>query len=126
MPFNALNIATSISIIDSLGLFDIDIFSKVLNRITVPGRDEVIKEKGRTVIVSITATPHLEILHNYQGKELFNNLILVTGMMGTGFSTWDEIYKTEKYRSYVKESMNYIYQEINEYVDSKTLEDFIG
>ena len=117
MPFNALNIATSISIIDSLGLFDIDIFNKVLNRITIPGRDEVIKEKGRTVIVSITSTPHLEILHNYQEKGLFNNLILVTGMMGTGFSTWDEIYKTDKYTSYVKESMNYIYQEINEYVD---------
>ena len=88
-----------------------------MNRITIPGRDEVIKEKGRTVIVSITSTPHLEILHNYQGKGLFNNLVLVTGMMGTGFSTWDEIYKTDKYTSYVKESMNYIYQEINEYVD---------
>lgn len=117
MPFNSLNIATSMSIIDSLDLFDIEAFNKVLNSITILGRDEVIQMKGRTVIVSITSTPHLEILHSYKEKEMINNLTLVTGMMGTGFSTWESIYKTDKYTSYVKESMQYIYNEINEYVD---------
>lgn len=117
MPFNSLNIATSISIIDSLDLLDLEVFNKVLNSITILGRDEVIKVKGRTVIVSITSTPHLEILHSYKEKGMINNLILVTGMMGTGFSTWDNIYKIDKYTNYVKESMQYIYKEINEYVD---------
>ena len=46
MPFNALNITTAFSIIDTLDLLEIKAFNEVLQDIIIKGRCEVIKEKG--------------------------------------------------------------------------------
>ena len=112
MPHNALNINLALSIIDTLGELDIELFNKVLNEITILGRDEVIKEKGRTVITSITCAPHLEVLKKYQNNGLINNIILVTGSYGSGFESWDKEYNSEKYTKYVNDSMKFIYKYI--------------
>ena len=112
MPHNALNINMALSIIDILGELDIELFNKVLNEITILGRDEVIKEKGRTVITSITCAPHLEVLKKYQNNGLINNIILVTGSYGSGFESWDKEYNSEKYTKYVNDSMKFIYKYI--------------
>lgn len=112
MPHNALNINMALSIIDTLGELDIELFNKVLNDITILGRDEVIKEKGRTVITSITCAPHLEVLKKYQNNGLINNIILVTGSYGSGFESWDKEYNSEKYTKYVNDSMKFIYKYI--------------
>ena len=112
MPHNALNINMALAIIDTLDELDIDLFNKVLNEITILGRDEVKKEKGRTIITSITCTPHLEILKKYQNNGLINNIILVTGSYGSGFESWDKEYNSERYSKYVNDSMKFIYKYI--------------
>lgn len=112
MPHNALNINMALSIIDTLDELDIDLFNKVLNEISILGRDEVIKEKNRTIITSITCAPHLEILKKYQNNGLINNIILVTGSYGSGFETWDKEYNSERYSKYVNDSMKFIYKYI--------------
>lgn len=112
MPHNALNINLAMAIIDTLGEFDIEAFNKILNNITIPGREEIIREKGRMVIISITCTPHLEVLKKYKGIGLINNIILVTGSYGSGFSTWEDKYNSKKYDDYVNESMKFIYKYI--------------
>lgn len=112
MPHNALNINMALAIIDTLDELDIDLFNKVLSKITILGRDEVIKEKGRTIITSITCAPHLEVLKKYQNSGLINNIILVTGSYGIGFESWDKEYNSEKYTKYVNDSMKFIYKYI--------------
>ena len=117
MPHNALNINMALAIIDSLGELNIKEFNKLLNSIIVLGRDEVIKEKGRTIIASITCTPHLEILKKYKEQGLINNIVLITGSYGSGYETWDKEYNSEKFEKHVNESMRFIYKYILRNVD---------
>lgn len=117
MPYNALNINLALAIIDSLGELRIELFNEILNSIIIPGRDEVIKDKGRTIIISITCAPHLEILKKYKERGEINNIILVTGSYGSGFVTWSEEYNSNKYSEYVNSSMKFIYKYINRHVD---------
>lgn len=112
MPFNALNITLAMAIIDTVGEFDEKIFKKLLKSIVIPGRDEVIKIKGRTIIISITCTPHLEILKKYKENGQIKNIKLITGSFGNGFSTWLPEYKGDKFSEYVSESMKWIYKYI--------------
>ena len=116
-PHNALNILLALSIIDTLGLFNKEIFNDLINSINILGRDEVIKYNGRTIIVSNTCSYHLEHLKKYQERGEINKIRLVTGSLGYGFSTWCEQYKCDKFNEYVNTSMKYIYKDINAYVD---------
>lgn len=109
MPFNALNITLAYAIIDTLNEMNIDAFRELLERIKIPGRDEVIKYNGRTIIISITCTPHLEILKRYKENNKINNIILITGSFGNGFNSWLSEYKDENFKNYVNESMRWAY-----------------
>lgn len=116
-PHNALNILLALSIIDSLGELDINEFNKLISDITILGRDEVIRIKGRTIIVSNTCASHLEYLKKYQERNEINKIRLVTGSLGYGFYSWGEAYKSDKFSEYVNSSMKYIYKYINNFVD---------
>ncbi|MBP5407851.1 MAG: hypothetical protein J6Y42_01765 [Bacilli bacterium] len=117
MPHNALNINMALAIIDSLNELKIEKFNELLKNIIILGRDEVIKEKGRTIITSVTCTPHLEILKKYKERYLINNIILITGSYGSGFSSWDSQYNSKEYEDYVNNSMKFIYKYIIKNVD---------
>lgn len=109
MPFNALNITLAYAILDSLGEMEDSEFNQLLEEIKIPGRDEVIKYNGRTIIISVTCTPHLEILKRYKENNKINNIILITGSFGNGFNSWLSEYKDENFKNYVNESMRWAY-----------------
>ena len=109
MPFNALNITLAYAILDSLGEMEDSKFNQLLEEIKIPGRDEVIKYNGRTIIISVTCTPHLEILKKYKESNKINNIILITGSFGNGFNSWLSEYKDENFKNYVNESMRWAY-----------------
>lgn len=117
MPFNALNITLAYAIIDTLNEMDIEAFRKLLERIIIPGRDEVIRYNKRTIIISVTCTPHLEILKRYKENNKINNIILVTGAFGNGFNSWLSEYKDENFKNYVNESMRWAYSYFIKNVD---------
>lgn len=110
MPFNALNITLAYAILDSLGEMEDSKFNQLLEEIKIPGRDEVIKYNGRTIIISVTCTPHLEILKRYKENNKINNIILITGSFGNGFNSWLSEYKDENFKNYVNESMRWAYR----------------
>lgn len=117
MPFNALNITLAYAILDSLGEMEDSKFNQLLEEIKIPGRDEVIKYNGRTIIISITCTPHLEILKRYKENNKINNIILITGSFGNGFNSWLSEYKDENFKNYVNESMRWAYSYFVKNVD---------
>ena len=112
MPFNALNIAMAFSIVDTLDLLDIKLLNEVLQDIIIKGRCEVVKEKERIVIISVMCMPHLEILKKYRERGEIKSLKILTGSYGAGFDTWDEIYKSDKYKKYINGSMILAYNYI--------------
>lgn len=109
MPFNALNITLAYAILDSLGEMEDSKFNQLLEEIKIPGRDEVIRYNKRTIIISVTCTPHLEILKKYKESNKINNIILITGSFGNGFNSWLSEYKDENFKNYVNESMKWAY-----------------
>lgn len=109
MPFNALNITLAYAILDSLGEMEDSKFNELLEEIKIPGRDEVIRYNKRTIIISVTCTPHLEILKKYKESNKINNIILITGSFGNGFNSWLSEYKDENFKNYVNESMRWAY-----------------
>ena len=109
MPFNALNITLAYAILDSLGEMEDSKFNQLLEEIKIPGRDEVIRYNKRTIIISVTCTPHLEILKKYKESNKINNIILITGSFGNGFNSWLSEYKNENFKNYVNESMRWAY-----------------
>ena len=109
MPFNALNITLAYAILDSLGEMEDSKFNQLLEEIKIPGRDEVIRYNKRTIIISVTCTPHLEILKRYKENNKINNIILITGSFGNGFNSWLSEYKDENFKNYVNESMRWAY-----------------
>ena len=117
MPFNALNITLAYAILDSLGEMEDSKFNQLLEEIKIPGRDEVIRYNGRTIIITITCTPHLEIIKRYKEKGKVKNIRLVTGSFGKGFNSWLEEYKEEKFTKYVEESMRWAYSYFVKNVD---------
>ena len=117
MPFNALNITLAYAILDSLGEMEDSKFNQLLEEIKIPGRDEVIRYNGRTIIIMITCTPHLEIIKRYKEKGKVKNIRLVTGSFGKGFNSWLEEYKEEKFTKYVEESMRWAYSYFVKNVD---------
>lgn len=109
MPFNALNITLAYAILDSLGEMEDSKFNQLLEEIKIPGRDEVIRYNKRTIIISVTCTPHLEILKKYKENNKINNIILITGSFGNGFNSWLSEYKDENFKNYVNEAMRWAY-----------------
>ena len=109
MPFNALNITLAYAILDSLGEMEDSKFNQLLEEIKIPGRDEVIRYNKRTIIISVTCTPHLEILKKYKESNKINNIILITGSFGNGFNSWLSEYKDGNFKNYVNESMRWAY-----------------
>lgn len=117
MPFNALNITLAYGIIDTLGEMDDNEFNNLIKEIVIEGRDEVIKYKNITIIITITCTPHLEILKRYKERKEINNIILVTGSFGNGFNSWLSEYKGQTFETYVNESMKWAYKYFTKHAD---------
>jgi len=103
LPHNALNIACATGILKALNVLDAHQFNKCIDNITVLGRDQIIKAKGRTIIIGMCLNPHLEVLAQYKRCGEINNIKVLTGAVGRGFISWDEQFKAERFTSRLSE-----------------------
>lgn len=88
LPHNIDNITCAAAIIDALDEFDSDLFQKLLDQISIPGREEIIKVNGRTIVIGVFLVPILSILNKYKNNGDCKKIKVVCGMAGTGFKTW--------------------------------------
>lgn len=96
MPYNAINIMAVMAIVDTLNIFDYEVFKDLLLDIEIPGRDEVIKSNGRTIIITTGIDPQLTILKKYKQTNEVNKLIVVSGAPGFGYKNWTYDFSEEK------------------------------
>ena len=133
LPHSITNIACVVSILEALGEFDSEVFSKFLLNINIPGREEVIKANGRTIIIGMYLVPMLSILKSYKNKGYCDCIKVVCGMPGVGFKTWDK-HLSDKRRldildyihrdamACVKKNADYIYLTSNDPAASNPME----
>jgi UDP-N-acetylmuramyl tripeptide synthase len=109
---NALNITCAISIIEALGIFNANLFANYISNINIPGREEIIRFKDRTIIIGVSLNPALENFKRYKQNSNINKIKVVVGSIGTGFVSWSQEFNTQLFknkRSYTRSyAMNYL------------------
>ena len=133
LPHSITNIACVVSILEALGEFDSETFRKFLLNVTIPGREEVIKVNGRTIIIGVYLVPMLSVLKGYRIKGNCDCVKVVCGMPGVGFKTWSK-HLSDKRRldildyihrdamTCVKKNADYIYITSNDPAASNPME----
>lgn len=123
LPHNSLNITCAIAIAEALGIFDANLFNKCISNIKVPGREEVIKVNGRTIIIGLSLIPALESFKIYKQNAEINAIKVVVGSIGSGFANWSKEFPSElnqkisrrKYAmNYLKNNADYAYLTSND------------
>ena len=117
MSFNVFNLTCIASILNELKLFDNKKFVNYVKELSIPGRNEIIKYKNRTIIVSVNLVPHLEYLSKYKLNNEINNIIIVTGATGIGFETWIKEFSDDLYEKDKEMSLNFAYKYISSFAD---------
>lgn len=117
MPYNALNILGVITILNCLNIFNINKFKDFIRNVEIPGRCFKIKVKNRYIIIDYFLNPMLENLKIYQKQGKINDIRVVTGSIGTGFDTWNEKFKTERFINSRRNSRKFAMDILNKNAD---------
>ena len=107
MSYNALNILTSLTVLESLGILDVIKFEKSLEKLVIPGRAEVFRVKDRLIVVDTHLPAMLECLKTLKEQRKVNKIKVVVGSTGYGYKYWDEKFKTEEFAKQRKEYRKY-------------------
>lgn len=117
MPHNAINLIGVITILDILGIFDLQKFRNFIKNIKVPGRAFLIKTNNRYIVIDYFLNPTLETLKKYQQLGLINKIRVVVGSIGTGFETWNKKFSSNKFNKTRKSSRMFAMSLINSFAD---------
>ena len=117
MFYNAMNIMTFLATINAVGLYDEKIMNQFLSRIEIPGRTEIYKANGRTIIIDTHLPRILENLKEYKDNGEIKKIKVVVGSIGYGFKTWSEHYKTDKYINQHHQARKYAVELLNQCAD---------
>lgn len=120
MSYNALNILTALTSLESLGILDVVKFEKSLDKLVIPGRAEAFRVKDRLIVVDTHLPAMLDCLKVLKEQGKVNKIKVVVGSTGYGYKYWEEKFKTEefakqreKYRKYamnlLKDIVDYVY-----------------
>ena len=105
--YSAYNINCLFSIINTLELYNEELFISLAKDINIPGRAEVIKAKNRTIIITMSIIPTLESLYQYKQNNEINEVITVVGSIGTGHNTWSEEFNSKAQEEKLKHARHY-------------------
>lgn len=107
MSYNALNILTALTTLESLGILDIDKFEKSLDKLVIPGRAEVFRVKDRLIVVDTHLPAMLDCLKILKDQGKVNKIKVVVGSTGYGYKYWEERFKTEEFANQRKDYRKY-------------------
>ncbi|MBQ8293431.1 MAG: hypothetical protein IJX78_06520 [Bacilli bacterium] len=117
LPHNALNYVCAMATLDALKVLNVSKFNDCIKDLKIPGREEVLKVKGRTIVIGMFLNPSLETFKKYKQNHEINQIKVLTGSVGSGFKTWKDVYKTEKFINERKKAREFAMKEVNKYAD---------
>ena len=115
--YSAYNINCLYAIINTLRLYQEDIFFKTIENPVIPGRCEKIIYKGRIILITLTIVDILEYLDNYKKQGLINDIILVIGSIGVGHNTWNDEFNSKEQEERLKKARKYAMEYSSDYCD---------
>lgn len=117
MSYNALNILTALTVLESLGVLDVIKFEQTLDKLVIPGRAEVFRVNERLIVVDTHLPAMLDCLKVLKEQGKINKIKVVVGSMGHGYKHWEERFKTEEFASQRKEVRKYAMNLLKDVVD---------
>lgn len=96
LPHNALNFTCAVAILDTLGIFEPQAFQKCIQSIQIPGREEVIKVNGRTIVIGLSLVPALGAFKRYKNNGEIGQVKVIIGSRGIGYVSWEDKYIREQ------------------------------
>lgn len=116
-PHNGLNITCVVAALETLEVFDYVKFSEFIDKIRIPGVDEVYRIKNKTVIVTRAISPNLEYLYSYKEKNQINDIHIVMGTAGLGYKSWSKEFSDQTYINEKEYSVEFAYKYAEKYAD---------
>jgi len=107
MSYNALNILTALTTLESLGILDVVKFNKSLDKFVIPGRAETFRIKDRLIVIDTHLPAMLDCLKVLKEQGKVNKIKVVVGSTGYGYKYWEERFKTEDFANQRKEYRQY-------------------
>lgn len=107
MSYNALNILTALTTLESLGILDVVKFNKSLDKFVIPGRAETFRIKDRLIVIDTHLPAMLDCLKILKEQGKVNKIKVVVGSTGYGYKYWEERFKTEDFANQRKEYRQY-------------------
>ncbi len=117
MSYNALNILTALTVLESLGVLDVIKFEQTLDKLVIPGRAEVFRTNGKLIVVDTHLPAMLDCLKVLKEQGKVNKIKVVVGSMGHGYKHWEERFKTEEFAKQRKEVRKYAMNLLKDVVD---------
>lgn len=117
LAHNALNYVSAMATLAALGVLDVEVFKKCIKEMMIPGREEVVKANGRTIVVGLFLNPALENFKMYKDNKEVTKIKVLTGSIGSGFKTWKEVFKSETFILGRAKARQYAMNEIKPYAD---------
>lgn len=117
MSYNALNILTALTVLESLGVLDVIKFEQTLDKLLIPGRAEVFRVNERLIVVDTHLPAMLDCLKVLKEQGKINKIKVVVGSMGHGYKHWEERFKTEEFAKQRKEVRKYAMNLLKDVVD---------
>lgn len=117
MSYNALNILTALTTLESLGVLDVVKFEKSLDKLVIPGRAEAFRVKDRLIMVDTHLPAVLDCLKILKEQGKVNKIKLVVGSTGYGYKYWEEKFKTEEFAKQRKKYRKYAMNLLKDIVD---------
>ncbi len=114
---NVLNYLCVTAILKALNEFDSDKLTKCIMNLKFPGRSETYKVNGRIIVVDLHLPKALETLKSLKEEGKIKKIKVVVGSIGSGFSTWEERFKTNEFIKAHKKARKFAMELLKEYAD---------
>lgn len=116
-PHNGLNVTCVIAALETLGVFDHQLFSKFVSNLSIPGTDEIHDYLNRKIIITRGMSPHLEQLNKYKSQNQISKICLVTGTSGMGVKSWKNEFTDKVYVNEKEYSVSFAFKYAEKYAD---------
>lgn len=116
-PHNGLNLTCVVAALETLGVFDYEQFSNLIESFSVPGVDEVYKVDNKTIIITRAVSPNLEYLSKYKQNKEINQIHVVMGASGLGYKSWEQEFSNNAYINEKEYAVEFAYNYAQNHAD---------
>lgn len=117
LAHNSWNYLCAMATLKALQVFDVNKFDKCIENLSIPGREEVFNVNGRTIVVGLSLQPTLSNFKTYKNNLEIKKIKVLTGSVGSGFISWKDKYKTEKFITGRHKVRKFAMEEVDKYAD---------